>query len=56
MVVEPTFISRVSSATFGPTADAEMAVFVERARGSSAAYCIGHLHQLPVVYRVDTSG
>ena len=52
MVVEPTFLSRVSSATFGSSADQEMLVFVARARRASAQYSVGHLHGFPLVYRV----
>ena len=56
MIVESTFISWVSTATFGSDASSEIAVFVDQSCGASAAYCIGHLHLLPNVYQIVDGG
>ena len=33
-----------------------MSLFVERARGVLASYCVGHLHGHPLVFRIDRLG
>ena len=50
------FIYPVFTAKFGSDADAEMAVFVDRDPRAYAAYCIGHLHSLNVVYNIVNGG
>ena len=50
MVMEPTFLARVSSATFDQP-DAEMQKLVRRARGTHALFHVRSRHGVEVVLR-----
>ena len=50
MVVEPTFLARVSSGTFDQS-DAEMQKLVRRARGAHALFHVRSRHGFEVVLR-----
>ena len=55
MVVEPTFLARVSEGTFDP-ADVEMRTFVARARGNHARFHIATQHGVDLVFHLVGGG